>query len=287
LQLDTDVTVVTGPRPARQGPSGHILLAEDNALNQRVAAAMLENLGFDVDIVADGAEAVNAATLAPYHAILMDCQIPVLDGYQATSEIRRLQGASRRTPIIAVTASTMKSDQQRCLAAGMDDYLAKPLSLKALAAVLARWAPEGSDPGIVVDPAEPLPATHADVAHVADAARPVLDAQVVDRLERLGRAAGEDLMGQLAVLFLADADTRVVALRQALTGDDATAVLRAAHTMSGASANLGATELARLCAALATGSAAGDLVGSGAILEAVEAELGRVRSALGSLIPPP
>ena len=136
---------------AEPRPSGRVLLAEDHPVNQRVATAMLESLGFHVDVVADGAEAVKAATLTPYRAILMDCQLPVLDGYQATREIRRLEGTSRRTPIIAVTASPMNLDQQRCLAAGMDDYLTKPLSLKALAAVLARSAPDGSGPAIAVD----------------------------------------------------------------------------------------------------------------------------------------
>ena len=248
---------------------------------------MLEHLGFDVDVVADGADAVKAATVTPYQAILMDCQIPVLDGYQATSEIRRLQGASRHTPIIAVTASATKSDQQRCLAAGMDDYLAKPLSLSTLAAVLARWAPDGSGHTIAVDPAEPLPGTPIGLTPWPTPAGRCSDAQVVGRLERLGKAAGEDLMGQLAILFLADADARIVALRQALAEDDAAAVVRSAHTLSGASANLGATDLARMCATLATDSAAGDLVGGWALLDAIEAELGRVRSALGSLIPTP
>ena len=124
-----------------QETSGRILLAEDQPVNQRVATAMLENLGFLVDIAADGAGAVRAAILTRYRAILMDCQIPVLDGYRATGEIRRRQGASSRTPIIALTGSATPADRERCLAAGMDDYLTKPLSVKALAATLARWAP--------------------------------------------------------------------------------------------------------------------------------------------------
>ncbi len=129
-------------RSVRKGPSGRILLAEDNPVNQRVAASMLEHLGFLVDVVEDGAEAVRAAHLTSYRAILMDCQMPVLDGYQATTEIRSQQGEHPRVPIIAVTASAMKWDQERCLAAGMDDYVPKPLGLDALAAVLARWAPD-------------------------------------------------------------------------------------------------------------------------------------------------
>jgi PAS domain S-box-containing protein len=133
------------PRSAGTGSFGRILLAEDNLVNQRVATAMLVNLGFAVDIVADGAEAVSAATTTHYRAILMDCQMPVMDGYEATAHIRSLHGESSRTPIVAVTASAMKSDVQRCLDAGMDDYLSKPVRLKALATVMARWAPERTD----------------------------------------------------------------------------------------------------------------------------------------------
>nr|MBA2599903.1 response regulator [Actinomycetota bacterium] len=273
---------------ARQGPPGLLLLAEDNPVNQRVAKAMLEHLGFEVDVVNDGAEAVKAVTQTPYQAILMDCQMPILDGYQATREIRRVQGISTRTPIIAVTASAMSSDQQRCLAAGMDDYLPKPLSLLALDAVLARWAP-GGDSDIAVDhshtpqgadgPPTSEPASHPD--------GPALDAEVVGRLARLGEARGEDLLEQLSTLFLADADARVVALRRALADGDAAAVVISAHTLSGASANLGARGLAGLCATLEADGAAGDLDGSAELLQAVEAELARVRSALGETTPAP
>jgi len=260
-----------------------ILLAEDNPVNQRVATAMLEHLGFHVHVVSDGAEAVRAAILTPYQAILMDCDIPGLDGYQATSEIRRLQGTSRGTPIIAVTASPVESVGQSCLAAGMDDCLSKPLTLKALATVLDHWAPDGSRSDIADEWAEPLP--DAGRADAADRARPVLDARVVGRLERLGNRAGEDLMEQLAVLFLTNADARVNAMRKALSRDDAGAVVRSAHTLSGASANLGATELARLCATLATDGAAGDPAGGGVLVQEIEAELERVRHALDSRTP--
>ena len=107
---------------------------------------MLEHLGLEVDVVADGAGAVRAAIRTPYRAILMDCQIPVLDGYHATGEIRRLQGLRVVPPSSPSPAPQPPADRERCLAAGMDDYLVKPLSLKALAAALARWAPGGSVP---------------------------------------------------------------------------------------------------------------------------------------------
>jgi PAS domain S-box-containing protein len=270
------------PRTARPPQaSGHVLLAEDNAVNQRVAEGMLRNLGFRVDVVADGAQAVKAATQTAYQAILMDCQMPVMDGYEATGEIRRLQGGSRRTPIIAVTASAMKSDQQRCLAAGMDDHVSKPLSPRTLAAALARWAPGGSVPAFDTTTAA-LDTAVAPPAPALDAPIPVLDGQIVSRLERLGEDAGEDLMGQLTTLFLADADVRVLAMRHALTAEDDVAVVRSAHALRGASANLGANALAGLCATLEIGGAAGNLVGGRTQLKALESELERVREALSS-----
>jgi CheY-like chemotaxis protein len=249
-------------------------VAEDNPISQLVATAMLEHLGYKVDVAADGAEAVNAAVLTQYDAILMDCQIPVLDGYDASREIRSLQNASPRTPIIALTASPTESVRRRCLAAGMDAYLAKPLTLKALAGALARCAADGPSPALVVGEVD-----------AENSPRAVLDGQIVRRLERLGEAKGEDLFGQLTDLFLADADARIHELRQAVAVDDAAAVHRSAHTLGGASANLGATDLSHACATLATAGAAGEVAGGAGMLEAVEAELRHVQAALASRVP--
>ncbi|MFN8634115.1 MAG: response regulator [Chloroflexota bacterium] len=126
-----------------------ILVAEDNIVNQRVAIRMLERLGYRVDVVVNGVEAVDAAAQLPYSAILMDCQMPEMDGYEATRLIRTQEGAQRRvpgrgaphTPIIALTANAMADDRDRCLTCGMDDYLAKPLRPDVLAATLDRWLP--------------------------------------------------------------------------------------------------------------------------------------------------
>lgn len=264
---------------------GHVLLAEDDPVSRAVAAAMLSHLGFEVDAVDDGAEAVRAATQNHFHAILLDCQLPVLDGYQATREIRRLQAGSRRTPIIAVTATPLRSGQERSLEAGMDDYLAKPYSLKGLAAVLARWAPDRSLRTSALDLPRPLPTTRAATTERGGTTRPTLDPAVVDRLQRLGDAAGEDLRSQLAELFLADAGLRIAAVRQALDHDDAHAAARSAHLLSGASANLGATELADLCDEFATDRVEGAEPAGQLLLAAVEAELDRVRTALRSPAP--
>jgi PAS domain S-box-containing protein len=270
------------PRPATPDPAGHVLLAEDNAVNQRVALGMLRSLGFRVDVVSDGAEAVRAATETAYQAILMDCQMPVLDGYAATAEIRRRQQGSPYTPIIAVTASAMKSDRQRCLDAGMDDYITKPLSMEAVAGVMARWATGPPHSDRLVEATRSVPEPAADAA--ADAGPPALDPKIVERLERLGSDTGEDLLGQLTDLFLADAELQLVALHEGLATHDAAAVSRCAHTLGGASANLGATELAGLCSHLESESAAGSLDDGEAQLRGLESELERVRSALRSRV---
>jgi two-component system sensor histidine kinase/response regulator len=165
----------------------------------------------------------------------------------------------------------MNVDRERCFAAGMNDYLPKPLTIAALSAVLAQWDRSGDAitvDGVFVAPVEPE--------------RAVLDADVIARLDYLGKAAGVDLIGQLAVLFLADADVRVARLRAALADRDALAIVQSAHALCGASANLGAADLSRMCATLATPGEVGDLVVRMEMLEEIEAEIERVRVALAA-----
>jgi CheY-like chemotaxis protein len=116
-----------------------ILVVEDNSVNQKVVQRMLEKAGCRADIAANGFEAVEAATSLPYDMILMDCQMPEMDGYEATAEIRRCQSGSARIPIIALTANALSGDRDRCLAAGMDDYLAKPVRQAELYEVITKW----------------------------------------------------------------------------------------------------------------------------------------------------
>ncbi len=139
--LVTEEVLVRAARPTR----GLLLLAEDDPVNQRVAIAMLQGDGYRVDTVATGAAAVEAVIAGRYEAVLMDCHMPVMDGYEASTRIRAYEGTGRRTPIIAMTAGARQEDWERCLSVGMDDYLAKPVKRQDLLSVVGRWAaePEG------------------------------------------------------------------------------------------------------------------------------------------------
>jgi CheY-like chemotaxis protein/HPt (histidine-containing phosphotransfer) domain-containing protein len=238
---------------------GTILLVETGLVSQRVGTALLEHLGFSVHLAADGVQAVSAAAAGEFDAILMSCQMPEMDGYAATAEIRRHE--AHRVPIIAVTAGVTPGERERCLAAGMDACLTKPLSRATLTTALARWMPERA---IVPRPAPQRPAAT------------VLDPRIVAQLTDLGGAGGGNALGELATMFVDGAGPMVAVLRGALADDDAVTMGRAAHTFRGSSLMLGATTLARLCADLEADGTAERLV-------AVETELDSVCLALSAL----
>ncbi len=222
-----------------------LLLAEDAPINQKVAVEMLEQAGFRADVAADGEEAVRARFARRYALVLMDCQMPGMDGYEATRAIRDEERATgqARIPIIALTASALPSDRDRCFAAGMDDHLAKPFTKAGLDTVLARWIPASLSDS---DPAEPPPAVEApfDLEHLA------------------GVIGGDqDKIREYLRVYTSTTPPLLEGLARAVGAGNAPEVHRFAHRIGGASSWVGAKELARLCSEIETAAAAGQLTG--------------------------
>jgi CheY-like chemotaxis protein len=247
-----------------------VLLVEDDAVNQRVARVMLEKRGYAVDVAADGNEAVEATRATAYAAVLMDCQMPRLDGYAATEEIRRRDAQRARVPIIAMTANTGPGDRERCLAAGMDDYVSKPVSGDSLDAVLRRWIPGAAAPV----PAGPAPPRAPSA--------PPIDLAMLQSL-RASQDPGEpDIVAEVVALFLKEAPARLASLREAVVSGDLAAASRAAHTLKGSAGHLGARTLSTLCARFEEKVRAGRPFDVAFAAGAIAEELDRVSAALAA-----
>lgn len=205
-----------------------VLVVEDNSINQRVTLLQLEDLGLKARAVSNGLEALDAVSQRKYMLILMDCQMPEMDGLQATREIRRLeQTTGEHVTIIALTAHAMTSDRAECLAAGMDDYISKPVSIKKLAEVLQRWVKQPLNfdfSGSQSDPKNP------------ETVKPV-------ELDVLFSVFGKDLIADLLVDFISEADQQMIALRQAVIEKDLSTINFLVHDLKGTSATIYATEL--------------------------------------------
>ncbi len=229
-----------------------VLLADDNPVNQEVASALLVELGCTVVLASDGQEALDRIREESFDLVLMDCMMPRLDGYAATRAIRELEAAEPhrpRSPVIALTASAVQGEQERCAAAGMDDFLTKPLPLRDLRATIRRWT--GAAAGGSVRVAAPKLEERAPEGGV-------LDPEALDSLRQF-TAGGRPLLGKLIELFLSDTSHRITALTTALEAGDVREIRVIAHTVKSSSATLGATDLAR-CLATLEGAALGGTV---------------------------
>jgi CheY-like chemotaxis protein/HPt (histidine-containing phosphotransfer) domain-containing protein len=261
-------------RPASPGHIlGRLLIVEDNEVNQLVARATVTMLGYAADVVANGVEAVARTENTRYDAVLMDCHMPVMDGFEATRIIRSRGNTSSRLPIIAMTAGALDGDRERCLAAGMDDYLSKPVDATDLETVLARWVPD--QPTRFV-PGEPLAVTGRRTASDQTSPRAGLDQGRLAILRDLGPVDGLGLLPAAAEAFRKDVPHRLAALDRAITDNDGPAVTRAAHALRGAAANIGATAAAALCGDLETLGSAGQLDGVAELVRRLETELEQV-----------
>jgi signal transduction histidine kinase/DNA-binding response OmpR family regulator/HPt (histidine-containing phosphotransfer) domain-containing protein len=242
--------------PAEPRTDVRILVAEDNIVNQKVAVRQLARLGFSADAVANGLEAVEAVSRRRYALVLMDVQMPEMDGFTAAREIRR-RGIA--VPIVALTANALSGDRERCLEAGMNDYLSKPVAESDLAHVLAACVPPPPNGG----PAAGPPLDEATLAALRDLA-----------------GGSADFIRELAVIYLADAPARLASIREALSRGDARGVADAAHALKSSSGNVGATRLLRLCADLEALGRGGVREGVDETVRMVEAEYARVEQKL-------
>ncbi len=258
---EEEVEVVTDGKRARSAL--RILLAEDNAMNQKVALRLLERLGYGADVATNGLEAIEALERQPYDVVLMDVQMPELDGLDATRRICERWPAESRPHIIAMTANALPEDREACFAAGMNDYVAKPIRAEELVAALKR--------------AKPLAAAGNGSDRVEYIS---LDDGALSNLRELG---GDDFLGEVIDAFLADAPELIATLRRSLDSGTTEELRRAAHTLKSNGATLGAEEFAELCRTLEQRAKAGELEGGSQLVDRIEQDYKPLEEALSAL----
>ena len=227
----------------------HVLVAEDNPTNQDVAQGMLRKFGCRVDVVSNGHEAVQAFSKRTYDLVFMDCQMPILDGYQATAGIRRQErenGAVTRTPIVALTAHALEGDKERCLSAGMDDYMSKPFKAEQIAAVIRRWTGHRF-PGNEKQPG-PVHETPPDKDRGASEKHPApIDKSVLYTLKELQVEGEPDFLKRVVMTYLDGSRPMIGELETAYAIKDADSMRHIAHRLKSSSANVGALRLSEFC----------------------------------------
>jgi PAS domain S-box-containing protein len=268
---------ITGPmKRVVARPLGKVLIVEDNVTNQRLFRLQVEKLGYEVDIARNGLEALDRLGQIGYGCVLMDCQMPEMDGYAATGHIREREGNELHTPVIALTAGAMRGDREKCLAAGMDDYLTKPISQGKLSEALAKWM-QNMTPQVPESfvPDDPSP-------QVCNGAGEALDPATMQRFRDLQMGGAGSLVDELIGIFLEDTESRIAELDAALGERDAASVGTLTHSLKGSSYSMGAKCLGSACLELEEVPAA-ELFerGPGLLLE-IKREFDRARDELSA-----
>ena len=235
------------------GQAVRILVADDHAINRHLAKRRFAALGLTVDVVETGREALEAVKRTSYDLVFMDCHMPEMDGWEATAEIRRYEGKSRHTPIIALTASATGPDCDRCLEVGMDDFIRKPMSESDVMLVVNRYIDQGG--------------------------RPPIDTSKLDVLREMNATLAVEIID----IYLANAPGEIAAIRGAVAKEDPGLLASAAHHLRSGSANLGASHVLELCIKLEDLGRAGRTDGAGQLVEQLAAEYERASDALKRL----
>ncbi len=269
--------------PDRVPGLAKILLVEDNDINTQVVQLMLESLGCSVEAVSDGLEALRKTAENQYDLIFMDCQMPHMDGFEATAAIRaqeKKQGRERKTPIVALTANVMSGDRERCLAAGMDDYLGKPVRKEDLRGKLERWQQVSLDGSGA--PA-PRAGRNAPAAPRAAGSKTPVDPKALAIIRDLQREGMPNVLCRMVRLYLDHTPELLKKMRAAIDSKDAQAMYLAAHNIKSSSAFLGVSGMAELCKEVEALGRAGTVDGAVDRLKEMEAEYARAAQALEKL----
>jgi CheY-like chemotaxis protein len=242
-------------------------VAEDNAVNQKVALQQLRKLGYSADVVASGLEAVESLERIPYDVVLMDCQMPDMDGYEATRWIRQREQENRlpRLKVVAMTASAMQGDREKCLAAGMDDFVTKPVRIEELETMLERIQAD--------QPPQPP-------RHESPREHPAVNSDALDRLRDLRVSGQPDPVAEIIDLFLQQTPDLLRSLQQAYDANDVESLGMTAHTLKGSCANLGAEQMAAWCRELESMARQGTLPSERTLPAQLEHEFAAVRQIL-------
>jgi len=250
-------------------------------VNQEVTLGMLSVLGCDVDVAGNGQEGLDAIAARRYDLVLMDCQMPVMDGYAATRALRarEKEAGGGRLPVVALTANALAGDSESCLAAGMDGYLSKPFTIQKLGDVLSKWL------SVELDKEPDAAETRAETAGTSKARTSPIDQAVLDGIRALEGPEGTGLFERVLSLYLSDSPRLMEQIHSAAEKGDAESLQLAAHTLKSSSANLGATGLSDLCRKIEGKARTGEPVAAGdPILGQLEGVYQSVREALKDIL---